>query len=216
MIEFGKTLREAREAKGYTVSQIAEMTRMMHQVVEDLEKENFSRIAAPIYGRGFVKLYCEAVGIDHKALVDEFMDIYNGKRELGIKEREVKASPQPAPDPIPAPPPAAPMPTESIPIPPSAVPEAPASLEPSADGGRFARYASPLREMNMPSFSIPPAVWRLASLAIAALVILYFAFAGLRALYRATTESGEETQAPTEETSNAGRTPVKVKSLYID
>ena len=64
MIEFGKTLRAAREAKGYTVSQLAEATRLMHQVVEDLENENFTRIPAPIYGRGFVKLYCEAVGLD--------------------------------------------------------------------------------------------------------------------------------------------------------
>ena len=80
MIEFGKTLRLAREAKGYTVSQLAEMTRMIHQTIEDLENENFTRIAAPIYGRGFVKLYCEAVGLDPKPMIAEFMEIFSGNR----------------------------------------------------------------------------------------------------------------------------------------
>ena len=74
MIEFGATLRAAREAKGYTIAQIAEATHMAPSTVEDLEKEDFSRIAAPIYGRGFVKLYCETVGLDTKQFV-------TGKRE---------------------------------------------------------------------------------------------------------------------------------------
>ena len=69
------------------------MTRMIHQTIEDLENENFTRIAAPIYGRGFVKLYCEAVGLDPKPMVAEFMEIFSGNRELGIKERV------PAPEP---------------------------------------------------------------------------------------------------------------------
>ena len=250
MIEFGKTLRLAREAKGYTISQIAEMTRMIHQVVEDLENENFSRIAAPIYGRGFVKLYCEAVGIDSKALVDEFMAIYNGQRELGIKEREIKPSPSaplpegpkelaPGDETVEAPPvrtaigTAVPKVEAAPPFSPPPTPDAvggnlPTTQESTpAEGGasRFARYASPLREMNMPSFSIPPAAWRIASLAVVALIILYLLFAGLKALYNATTSSGEnpagaetaEAAAETAESAaNQNRTPAKVDPLYID
>lgn len=89
MIEFGKTLRSAREAKGLTPSQLAEQTHLTPSTIDDLENENFERIAAPIYGRGFVKLYCEAVGIDSKPMVEEFMAIYNGERVTTIREREV-------------------------------------------------------------------------------------------------------------------------------
>ena len=64
MIEFGYTLRKAREAKGLTLKDIAQSTHVMEQMLADLENENCSKIAAPIYGRGFVKLYCEAVGIE--------------------------------------------------------------------------------------------------------------------------------------------------------
>lgn len=104
MIEFGKTLREAREAKGITISQIAETTHMMASIVRNLEEEDFSKIVAPIYGRGFVKLYCEAVGLDAKPLVDEFMAIYNGNRMPEIKERPVPSAVEPPipPSPIPA------------------------------------------------------------------------------------------------------------------
>ena len=87
MIEFGKTLRTARESKGLTPGQIAEKTHMMVQIVEGLENEDFSKIVAPIYGRGFVKLYCEAVGLEPKPLVDAFMEIYSGNRGASAAKR---------------------------------------------------------------------------------------------------------------------------------
>jgi len=94
MIEFGKTLREAREAKGLTVAQLAEMTHMTASRVEELERENFAGIPAAIYGRGFVRLYCHAVGLDPKPLSDEFTEIFNGNRDTEIRERV----PDPAPE----------------------------------------------------------------------------------------------------------------------
>lgn len=113
MIDFGYTLQKAREDKGFTIHQIAEITHMLPQQVEDLEHENFSRIAAPIYGRGFVKLYCDAVGLEPKPLVDEFMEIYNGNRLPSIRTRPratviaadplaEAAAPTPAPESAPA------------------------------------------------------------------------------------------------------------------
>lgn len=93
MIEFGKTLRAHREAKGLTTSEVAQKTHILVQQVEALEKEDFSKIAAPIYGRGFVKLYCEAVGIaDYKPLVDEFMDIYSGNKPPTIRMKAVASA----------------------------------------------------------------------------------------------------------------------------
>jgi hypothetical protein len=108
-------------------------------MVENLENENFTKIAAPIYGRGFVKLYCEAVGIDPEPLVREFMDIYNGNRTPTIRMREKKPAPVAAPaaapvetpsEPIPAEPPAAEEEPVKEPIPtPPPVAEVAFSLE---------------------------------------------------------------------------------------
>ena len=101
---FGETLRKAREAKGLTTSQIAAKTRMLVQIVEEMENEDFHRIAAPIYGRGFVRLYAECVDLDPLPLVKEFMDIYEGRRAPIVRTKEVPVHEQP-PAPPPEPPP---------------------------------------------------------------------------------------------------------------
>ena len=107
MIEFGKTLRTAREAKGLTIADIANRTHLMSAMVSDLENENFSRLPAPIYGRGFIKLYCGVVGLDPKPLIDEFMEIHSGNRQPAIRERTVTteepSAPEPKKEPVPEP-----------------------------------------------------------------------------------------------------------------
>lgn len=143
MIEFGETLRRAREAKGLTIAQVSEYTRLKPQQIEDLERENFSRIAAPIYGRGFVKLYCEAVGIEPAPLVAEFMDIFTGNRQPAIRTRSRGAAPvqvQPPPPPV-APPPPQPV-APPPPPPPPVVEPTPAYPQPPVQEA----YAAPAQD----------------------------------------------------------------------
>jgi len=123
MIEFGKTLRAAREAKGYSISQVAEMTHLLSAVIDGLEREDFTHIPAPIYGRGFVRLYCEAVGLDAKPLVALFM-----AKMTGAVPEPVTPPPAAAPvvDEPPPPTPAAPEPEPEQPV----VPSAPVLPEP--------------------------------------------------------------------------------------
>ena len=89
----GRILRENREQQGYSPAQVAEATHMMVQIVEELEREDFQRIAAPIYGRGFVKLYAEFLGIDPAPLVKEFSEIFSGSRRPVIATRPVNPAP---------------------------------------------------------------------------------------------------------------------------
>ena len=230
MIEFGKTLRSARETKGYTVSQIAEMTHLKSQIVEGLENEDFSMIAAPIYGRGFVKLYCEAVGLEPKPLVDEFMAIMNGEHEIAIKERpgaerpvaESSVVPEPPPpsapasapveqdlfrqDPLPPPPPPPPAPAVPQPAPQPApvVQSSPADAEPA-----FSRFAAPMREYTAPdrlNFVNP----RIIVLAVAGLALLALLVFGVRALYCATSsDDTDEKQEAAEVETPAPKTAPK-------
>ena len=215
MIEFGKTLRAAREAKGYTVSQLAEATRLMHQVVEDLENENFTRIPAPIYGRGFVKLYCEAVGLDSAPLIAEYMAIQSGSREATIRIRNVEPAadatseadapteadiPKSAADILP--PPVAASPLEQIDDPlfssaqeqvpprttiprPAVQPSAAAQQAPASD----ALLPRARREFRLPEMNLPPIphnTWRIAAVAAAAILLIWGVASGVRAIYRAT------------------------------
>lgn len=161
MIEFGKTLRDAREAKGLTVAQLADVTHMTVNTINELESEDFTHIPAPIYGRGFVKLYCETVGLDPKPLIAEFMDILNGNRADCIRERPTAApAPVTAPEPVDVPQeqPAAtddPIPsaeTEASDEPASADEASPANDEPDPEPPA---PAIPEPEPSMPDEPIP-------------------------------------------------------------
>ena len=106
-MSLGNTLRAAREACGLTTSELAARTHMLVQIVEGLEKEDFRRIPAPIYGRGFIKLYCEAVNLDPKPLQAEFMDLFNRakldpekKESTPVRSRPQTVEPPPPQQPI--------------------------------------------------------------------------------------------------------------------
>ena len=229
MIEFGKTLREAREAKGLSIAQVAESTHMMSQIVEGLENEDFSRIVAPIYGRGFVKLYCEAVGLDPKELTAAFMEIYNGSRVETSRDHAVQ--PEAAPEPVET----VEAPEEPLAPPPaSSFFEQPADVEPPKP---MKKRAFKMPEMSMPE--VPPSLWRMATLVAIVIVVIWVAFIGVRALYRATMTAPEppETSAatvatpvqtekkavPPQTTANPDgtkktirREPMRVPPLYVD
>ena len=105
-MSLGQTLRTAREAKGITTAEMASTTHMLIQIVEGLEAEDFRRIPAAIYGRGFIKLYCEVVGLDPKPLQAEFMALYsNGGGSKGMPTRAERREVAPPPPPPPPPPP---------------------------------------------------------------------------------------------------------------
>lgn len=142
-MSFGNTLRAAREAKGFTTSELASRTHILVQAIEGLENEDFRRIPAPIYGRGFVKLYCEAVGLDPKPLQAEFMDLYT--REKSGKRTD------PEPPPRMPPPQAKPQQVE-----PQQVKSEPAVERPSAtDSGLGELFDQPIADDKV-SDDAPP------------------------------------------------------------
>ena len=203
MMEFGKSLRAARESKGFTVLQLAETTHLAPSVVENLENEDFSHIAAPIYGRGFVKLYCEAVGLAPKPMIDQFMDLLNGTTEPRIRERPVApeapaatSENPPEDEPIPEPPPQQDLFRSQTPLderrnlPPASAPAAPVSAP--KDEPAMSKYASPFR---MAQNASTQRVWRTGVLALIAFAVILLLFFGLKALYRATS-SGPAPEKP--------------------
>ena len=97
----GETLRKAREAKNLSTSEVASGTRMKVQTVQALEDEDFSKIAAPIYGKGFIKLYAEHVGIEPDPLIREYEERFVESKRPSLKnsraERRKAAETKPAP-----------------------------------------------------------------------------------------------------------------------
>ncbi len=65
----GARLREAREARGMTVEAVAKVTRVPVASLQAIEVEDFASLPAPVFARGFVRAYAQAVGLDSAELL---------------------------------------------------------------------------------------------------------------------------------------------------
>jgi cytoskeleton protein RodZ len=68
----GTYLREAREAAGYSVEQIATKTRIRPQVIRDLECEEFQSCGGNAYARGHIRTIGQFINADLDRLITEF------------------------------------------------------------------------------------------------------------------------------------------------
>ena len=67
----GDKLREAREALGLTLADIANRTRVPMRHLEAIEQGEFAAMHSSTYAIGFAKAYARAVGLDEKAIGGE-------------------------------------------------------------------------------------------------------------------------------------------------
>ena len=74
MASLGQILRSARERRGATPSQAAAATRIKMQHIEAMEADQFQRIPAPTYAKGFLRMYAEYLGLDPAPLVRQYME----------------------------------------------------------------------------------------------------------------------------------------------
>jgi cytoskeleton protein RodZ len=65
----GQLLREAREAQGITLEEIAGRLRLMHRQVEAMETDDFESLGQPVFARGFVRNYARLLGLDPESLL---------------------------------------------------------------------------------------------------------------------------------------------------
>jgi cytoskeletal protein RodZ len=64
MGELGELLRSAREAKGVSLEQAEEATRVRRQYLEALEAEDFGTLPGEVYVRGFLRNYARYLGLN--------------------------------------------------------------------------------------------------------------------------------------------------------
>src|SRR3990172_4284587 len=70
MAELGKTLTQARIARGLTIDEVERDLRITKRYLEALEREEFVLLPAPVYGRGFLRSYARYLGLDSGALLN--------------------------------------------------------------------------------------------------------------------------------------------------
>ncbi|MEO7538721.1 MAG: helix-turn-helix domain-containing protein, partial [Pyrinomonadaceae bacterium] len=70
-LTLGEKLRQAREERGFTLSEVAEQTRISSLYLESIENDDYRILPGGIFNKGFVKSYAKHVGInEQEALMD--------------------------------------------------------------------------------------------------------------------------------------------------
>ncbi|HEY1604052.1 MAG TPA: RodZ domain-containing protein [Allosphingosinicella sp.] len=79
----GDRLREAREARGLSLDDVARQTRIPIRHLEHIEREEWDALPAITYSVGFVRSYGNAIGLDGPALGAELREQLGGARSAG-------------------------------------------------------------------------------------------------------------------------------------
>lgn len=70
-LTLGEKLRQAREERGFTLSEVSEQTRISSLYLESIEHDDYSKLPGGIFNKGFVKSYAKFVGVnEQEALTD--------------------------------------------------------------------------------------------------------------------------------------------------
>ena len=81
MPEIGTTLREARMRARIDVSEIEEQTKIRAKYLRALENEEWGLLPGPAYAKSFLRAYAQALGVDDRALVEEYNARYERPNE---------------------------------------------------------------------------------------------------------------------------------------
>ena len=88
MATIGQAFKSAREKKNVTASQAAAAIRSKVQVIEAMERDDFSRMAAPMYAKGFIRLYAEYLGLDPTPLLREYSELHSPRERPPLVAEE--------------------------------------------------------------------------------------------------------------------------------
>jgi len=87
METIGNKLKAAREKRKLSRADVAKAVRISTQYVEAIENNEFHKLIAPIYAKGFIKLYAQCVQLDPAPLLGQFSAL-EGSVEPSPAERE--------------------------------------------------------------------------------------------------------------------------------
>lgn len=93
LTELGNRLKEARKAKGLSLADVQEMTKIQKRYLTGIEEGNYDMMPGKFYVRAFIKQYAEAVGLNPDELFEEFKSEVPSSHEDEIPQRATKVEP---------------------------------------------------------------------------------------------------------------------------
>jgi cytoskeletal protein RodZ len=88
MESFGEYLRSAREQKGKTLEELAESTKIALPNLESLERDRYDLLPPRVFVKGFVRSYCQELGLDQQEVIRRFEEFTRGNEPVVSPEEE--------------------------------------------------------------------------------------------------------------------------------
>lgn len=84
-LTLGEKLRQAREERGFSISEVAEQTRISALYLESIENNDYRILPGGIFNKGFVRSYAKVVGVDEQEALQDYAKLMS---EQGIPSPE--------------------------------------------------------------------------------------------------------------------------------
>lgn len=86
----GAALKQAREAKGLTVEEMAAISNLTKQVIRGIESDSYDELAGLSFVRGYLKLYAKKLGVDEASILEPFDEWKRAQSGEGVTAPHLK------------------------------------------------------------------------------------------------------------------------------
>ena len=83
----GEKLRQAREERGISISEVAEQTRISSLYLKSIEDDNYKPLPGGIFNKGFVRSYAKYVGLDEQEALQDYARLIAKNEEVAEVEQ---------------------------------------------------------------------------------------------------------------------------------
>ncbi|MEA4884628.1 MAG: helix-turn-helix domain-containing protein [Clostridia bacterium] len=88
MDEIGAMLKEEREARGITLEQVSEATKIRTKYLVAIEQGEYDVIAGEVYLKGFIRNYADCIGLDGADLIAQFSESRRAEEKAALRQLE--------------------------------------------------------------------------------------------------------------------------------
>jgi cytoskeletal protein RodZ len=103
--EFGKKFRLAREAKGISLDDVSNVTKISARMLQAIEEDHFEQLPGGVFNKGFIRAYAKHLGLNPEEAINDYLIAL---RQAQIDAHEVWDPARPVVPRTPAPRPAVP------------------------------------------------------------------------------------------------------------
>lgn len=86
----GKALKNARVAKNLSLDKASKETRISQSYLRSIEEDDFSRIPGDVVLKGFIRVYCDFLGMDPKPLIAELTPKTKKEKKEPVSQKKAK------------------------------------------------------------------------------------------------------------------------------